>query len=234
MYHLVPPCTVQVQGSTYQYIPVCTAIGIFYVGTYCQWYINIINRRSRGARRGPPVRSLVIIAIFVLIIMIINIIITNLVLLLHHCCSPFPSRGGDLHFQVEVSRTALYQVRYVLARTRLVLYGTYWLVLYCLVPGVQDSRWTAPSVVESLSFFKLHCAPSPACSPGAPGGRSGPGRPPSGGLVRSDSGKNSVNLVILDLLTRSLVLSKWAGALSVVKSHFKRTTCSETREISTL
>ncbi len=39
LYHLVPLCTVQVQGSTYQYIPVCTAIGIFYVGTSKYWYV---------------------------------------------------------------------------------------------------------------------------------------------------------------------------------------------------
>jgi hypothetical protein len=37
MYLLVPPCTVQVQGSTYWYVLVCTAIGITYVGTY--WYV---------------------------------------------------------------------------------------------------------------------------------------------------------------------------------------------------
>jgi hypothetical protein len=37
MYRLVPPCTVQVQGSTYWYVLVCTVIGITYVGTY--WYV---------------------------------------------------------------------------------------------------------------------------------------------------------------------------------------------------
>jgi hypothetical protein len=40
LYRHVPsctPCNVQVQASTYQYIPVCTALGITYVGTY--WYV---------------------------------------------------------------------------------------------------------------------------------------------------------------------------------------------------
>ncbi len=37
MYRRVPPCTVQVQGSTYWYVLVCTVLGITYVGTY--WYV---------------------------------------------------------------------------------------------------------------------------------------------------------------------------------------------------
>ncbi len=43
-------------------------------------------------------------------------------------------RTGMYHF--EVSRTAMYQVRYVLAHTRVAVHT----VMYCLVPGVQDSR----------------------------------------------------------------------------------------------
>jgi len=39
MYRLVPPCTVQVQGSTYWYVLVCTVIGITYVCTY--WYVLV-------------------------------------------------------------------------------------------------------------------------------------------------------------------------------------------------
>ncbi len=34
LYHLVPPCTIMVQASTYKYIPVCTDLRISYASTY--------------------------------------------------------------------------------------------------------------------------------------------------------------------------------------------------------
>ncbi len=53
LYHLVPPCTMTVQDSTYWYIPVRKDLGIFYVSTY--WYVPFeVSRTAMSPEAYVP------------------------------------------------------------------------------------------------------------------------------------------------------------------------------------